>query len=149
MVLAWFIITMFGLIAAALVLREAWKDFQVARVAHISPVAENDTKGDLIQESMFALLMLGALVLSGFAASTIEALRPYILPMILVGHAINVGGGGGKEEVALTPQPLPFKEGDSVAAITVFREGLAAGRGMTDNDDPGGAGAPEGTGHPS
>jgi DNA gyrase subunit A len=31
---------------------------------------------------------------------------------------------------------MRLKDGDSVAGISVFREGLAAGRGMADNDDP-------------
>ena len=44
---------------------------------------------------------------------------------------------------------MRLKDGDSVAGIAVFRAGLAEGRGMTDNDEPGTPTAPEGAGSPS
>jgi DNA gyrase subunit A len=44
---------------------------------------------------------------------------------------------------------MRLKEGDSVAGISVFRAGLAEGRGMADNDDPESGSAPDGVGSPS
>jgi DNA gyrase subunit A len=38
---------------------------------------------------------------------------------------------------------MRLKEGDTVAGIAVFREGLAAGRSMTDNEGPDPEAAPE------
>ena len=44
---------------------------------------------------------------------------------------------------------MRLKDGDSVAGISVFRAGLAEGRGMTDNGDPDVGSAPGGDGVPS
>jgi hypothetical protein len=79
----WLITTIIGLIAAIWAIVEAWSDYQIAKIGRqsrkITPLAVDDTRADIFQESLTLTIFIIAGVLVTSVIIPIRELIPYIV----------------------------------------------------------------------